>query len=198
MTSSHAIIVNEKTLYEGFNTLKEYDLKPLSLKDQKVHLPAMNREVLHCTDSIAVLIYVRSADSFLLCQQFRTGVFFNEEERDPYILEIPAGMVDPGYTPEETAIKEVREETGVEISSVECISLSFASTGRITEKVWIYYAELQETPEIGHFGNADESEDIKTHLIPRTEVYARIKNMDIIHSPTISSVYWYKAEKDCA
>ena len=169
MTSSHAIIVNEKTLYEGFNTLKEYDLKPLSLKDQEIHLPAMNREVLHCTDSIAVLIYVRSADSFLLCQQFRTGVFFNIEERDPYILEIPAGMVDPGYTPEETAIKEVREETGVEISTVECISLSYASTGRMTEKTWLYYVEIQDTPETGHFGNADESEDIKTHLIPRAE-----------------------------
>lgn len=196
MTSPFAEIISEKTLYSGFNILKEYDIKVRSLKDQSISLPPMNREVLHCTDSIAVLIYVKSADSFLLCQQFRTGVFFNAEERDPYILEIPAGMVDPGYTPEQTAIKEVEEETGVKIDSVECFSLSYASTGRITEKTWFYYAELDEAPETGIFGNEEESEDIKTHLISRTKAYEMLAKLDIVHAPTISALYWYKAEKD--
>jgi 8-oxo-dGTP pyrophosphatase MutT (NUDIX family) len=38
--------------------------------------------------------------------------------RDPAVLALPKGLVDAGEKPEETALREVREETGVEASLV--------------------------------------------------------------------------------
>ena len=78
MTQSQAEIINEKVVFKGFNQINEYDLKVRSLKNPDKLLPPMNREVFHVEYAVAVLIYVRSADSVLICQQFRTGVFFNE------------------------------------------------------------------------------------------------------------------------
>ena len=196
MTQSQAEIINEKVVFKGFNQINEYDLKVRSLKNPDKLLPPMNREVFHVEDAVAVLIYVRSADSFLICQQFRTGVFFNEEGRDPFIFEIPAGMIEKGLSPKDTALKEVEEETGLKIEHVEQFQIAYNSTGRMTEKTYLYYAEVDSIPNTGMYGVEDEGEEIKTHLIPREKVYEMIKDGTIIHAQTLLALYWYRTVKD--
>ena len=196
MTQSQAEIINEKVVFKGFNQINEYDLKVRSLKNPDKLLPPMNREVFHVEDAVAVLIYVRSADSFLICQQFRTGVFFNEEGRDPFIFEIPAGMIEKGLSPKDTALKEVEEETGLKIEHVEQFQIAYNSTWRRTEKTYLYYAEVDSIPNTGMYGVEDEGEEIKTHLIPREKVYEMIKDGTIIHAQTLLALYWYRTVKD--
>lgn len=196
MTQRAAEIINKKIAFKGFNQINEYDLKVRSLNDPNKLLPPMNREVFHIEDAVAVLIYVRACDSFLICQQFRTGVFFNEEDRDPFIFEVPAGMIEKGLSPAETALKEVEEETGIKIEHVEQFQIAYNSTGRMTEKTYLYYAEVDSIPNTGMYGVEDEGEEIKTHLIPREKIYEMIKDGTIIHAQTLLALYWYRTEKD--
>ena len=64
------------------------------------------------TDPEGVLVYGIDADDptrILMIHQYRYPV-------DRYLYELPAGLIEEGETPEEAAIREIREETGMEFS----------------------------------------------------------------------------------
>ena len=57
-----------------------------------------------------------------------------------FTLELPAGHIEPGETPEEAARKELCEETGCEADSFELLGKHSPSTARFTNLMWIYFA----------------------------------------------------------
>lgn len=197
MSYPKAIILNETQLFKKFNDLREYDLQPPSLADGKDYAQPINREVLHCEDSVNVLIYASRIDSFILCEEFRTGAFFNGEE-NPFIMSSVAGMVDDGFTPEETAFKEVHEEAGIQktdISAMTFITYAYSSPGRLTEKTYIYLAEIDFEPEAGIFGLPEEGEEIKTHIITRDKTFEMLDNHQILNAPTCIALNWFRCHR---
>ena len=62
-------------------------------------------------------------------------------ERDGYVWSLPKGTPEEGETREETALREVREESGLEVrilSYFAAISYSFVRTGERIEKTVHY------------------------------------------------------------
>lgn len=80
-----------------------------------------------------VVLALDGAGRILLVRQFRPAV-------DQETLELPAGMVDPGYTPEETARKELLEETGYDAGPLEQLAVLSASTARFRNRMWCFLA----------------------------------------------------------
>jgi ADP-ribose pyrophosphatase len=149
----------------------------------------IKRELLKTTDSVLVLLFAPEIDSFLFCQQFRTGVFFNNTGDDPFILECVAGAIDEG-APENTAIKEVFEETGIKITQLEKIASVYKSPGIMTEKNHLFYAEVNGTPQTGFYGVDDE--DIRTHVMRRKEAYQLMDDMKIMDMATLLALTWFR------
>ncbi|WED42853.1 NUDIX domain-containing protein [Legionella cardiaca] len=190
MTKKIKCIVKEN-LHEGYLRVTRYDLEVPSLDPKKESIKMTNRELVEGADSILVLIYVPAADSFVFCQEFRIGVWSNQSQDDPFILECVSGTIDANDGPEETACKEVYEETGLTISTVIPIAIAYKSPGLMTEKCYLYYAELAEIPDTGFYGT--ESEEIKTQLIPRAEIYQFMDDMKIMDGATLIALNWFRA-----
>lgn len=64
-----------------------------------------------------------------------------------HALELPAGMIDDGETPLETAIRELKEETGFVVAreSLKYVGTVYSSSGISTERLFLYIAFLPES-----------------------------------------------------
>jgi ADP-ribose pyrophosphatase len=90
-------------------------------------------------------------------------------------LELPAGLVgdedDKGV--EETAVKELEEETGFTAERIEVIGEFFSSPGMVSEGFTLVRAHgLRKVGD----GGGNEHEDIEVHLVPRAEVPAFVES----------------------
>jgi ADP-ribose pyrophosphatase len=85
-------------------------------------------------------------------------------------LELPAGLVgdtDPNATVEDTAIKELEEETGFTADRIERLGEFYASPGMLSEGFTLVRAH--GVRKIGD-GGGDENEDINVHLVERADI----------------------------
>lgn len=76
-------------------------------------------------------------------------VVFVRQYRHPtrkYVLELPAGKLDPGELPAETAARELEEELGLVAGRVEQLSEFYTTPGFCAERLWVFLAtDLRET-----------------------------------------------------
>ena len=76
-------------------------------------------------------------------------VAFVSQYRHParrYVLELPAGKLDPGERPAETAARELEEELGVVAGRMEQLSEFYTTPGFCAERLWVFLAtDLRET-----------------------------------------------------
>lgn len=89
-------------------------------------------------------------------------------------IEMPAGLVgdedDKGV--EETAIKELEEETGFTADHIEVIGEFFSSPGMVAEGFTLVRARgLRRVGE----GGGNDHEEIEVHLVPRDDIPAFVE-----------------------
>lgn len=105
--------------------------------------PDREREVVRHPGSAVVLAYSKPG-LVILIRQFREAV------RDE-MLELPAGIRDEAEDVEDTARREMREETGYEVTSLQRLARIHTSPGVIDEEVHVFTgrAERAGEPEDG-------------------------------------------------
>jgi ADP-ribose pyrophosphatase len=114
-------------------------------------------------DIRAVVILAEYDGKVILVDQPRAGP-------DCRCVELPAGLVgdtDPDATIEDTAIKELQEETGFTAERVERLGDFYSSPGMLAESFTL--VRLHGVRKIGE-GGGDESEDINVHLVARADI----------------------------
>ena len=109
----------------------------------------------------AVVIAATYNNKLVLTKEFRIPL-------KSYEIGFPAGLIDNGETPEETARRELKEETGLIIDKIESISPPIYSSAGITNES-VYMVICTAKGDINQDGN-ESSEDINTYLKTRTEV----------------------------
>jgi ADP-ribose pyrophosphatase len=57
-----------------------------------------------------------------------------------WLLEVPAGKLDPGEPPESCAVREVEEETGYRPGALEPLGWVWTTPGFTDEKIWLFLA----------------------------------------------------------
>ena len=117
-------------------------------------------------DASLVLPYDPRTDQILVLEQFRMAPFARGD-KNPWLYEPVAGMIDLGETPQDCAIREAKEEADLDISQLIPISKSYPSPGGSTTffHSFLGLCNLDNyNTKIG--GVADENEDIRPHILP--------------------------------
>lgn len=80
-------------------------------------------------------------NQIVLVRQYRPAI-------ERVTLELPSGLLDPGETPEATALRELAEETGHVVDSAQHIGTLIPDTGRYENRLWCYAARnARPSPE---------------------------------------------------
>src|SRR5947209_12145551 len=92
-----------------------------------------------------------------------------------FLLELPAGKLDPGERPEETAARELEEELGVVAERMEPLSEFYSTPGFCDEKLWVFLATgLRETAR-----RCEDDEIIEIVRVPFGRALEMIASRDI-------------------
>ena len=83
---------------------------------------------LRIVDYVGILA-ITPDQRILAVRQYRPAV-------EQYTVEFPAGMVDAGENPLETARRELLEETGYEADKIELLGDMLTDTGRLANRIW--------------------------------------------------------------
>ena len=128
-------------------------------------------------DPVVAIVPIDSDGNVVLVRQYRlaTGVV---------LLEVPAGGVDPGETPEDAAQRELAEEIGMRAGSLERLAEFYVSPGFLTEYVHAFLAtDLRDSP-----AEADEDEDIAVVRMPLADAVAMAERGELRDAKSIAGL----------
>ena len=113
------------------------------------------RELVEHRDG-AVIMALKPDGKLIMERQFRKPV-------ETVVFEAPAGKIDEGETPEEAALRELKEETGYTAGAIRLLTSMWPSVGFLDEKLYIYLCTNLEAGET----ELDENEaiDIEEHHV---------------------------------
>ena len=122
---------------------------------------------------VMVVPYHKIKEKLVVIKEFRIPL------RD-YEYSFPAGLIDDGETPEIAAIRELKEETGLNVDKITLISpASYSSAGLTDEALNIVFVEC--SGEIDYSDNGS-SEDIEVFLMGEKEIETLLKRQDVLFS----------------
>jgi GDP-mannose pyrophosphatase NudK len=142
------------------------------------------REVYDRGNGAAILLYNTSKKTVILTRQFRLPTFLNGNTSG-MMIEVCAGLLDED-NPEACIIRETEEETGYRISKVQKVVETYMSPGAVTEILYLFLGEYNESMKVSEGGGLDsEQENIEVLEYTFDQAYAMIESGEILDAKTI-------------
>jgi ADP-ribose pyrophosphatase len=162
--------LSEETIFQGkLITLK---LRQSSLTDGRL----VQREIV-ATRGAVVIVPLTASNEVRLVKQFRAGV-------EGWMIELPAGTLEPNENPDLAAPRELLEETGDQAATWQKLGGFYSAPGILTEYLHLYLAtNLTPGPNQLEF-----DEHIEVLTIPWPEAMAMIGRGEIEDAKTIAGL----------
>ena len=159
-------ILDSKEVFRG----RVFDVTVDTIREgEKIY----ERDVVHHPGS-AVIVPVFDDGTVALVRQYRHPAV-------RYLLEVPAGTLNKGESPEEAAARELEEELGVVAGNMIALSEFFVSPGFCEEKMWVYLAtSLTKTAQ-----RLEDDELIEIVCVPFSRALEMISDGEIQDAKTI-------------
>ena len=184
MNSAHVQITEEKLLSDNWYVLKRYTFNYLGKNGQWT---TQQREAYDRGNGATILLHNPQTDRVILTRQFRLPTYVNGNcdggPTSGMLIETCAGLLDDD-DPETAIIREMEEETGYRIQSVQKVMEAYMSPGSVTEKLFFYLAEYTADTDKNAGGGIDE-EEIDILEMPLSQAVAMMKSGEIRDGKTI-------------
>jgi ADP-ribose pyrophosphatase len=133
-------------------------------------------------------------DEVVLIEQFRIGA--GEDPSGPWMIEIIAGLQEPGESAEEVIYREAIEEAGCTVTSLVPIHQYYSSPGSSNEQVLTYIARTETQGLGGIHGIDDEGEDIRVHIVSSDRAFEWMDQGRIDSAMPIVALQWFRLNRD--
>ncbi|MCN4144466.1 MAG: NUDIX domain-containing protein [Thiohalomonas sp.] len=190
-------IIQKKTGYNGFFSINQYTLQHgLFGGGQSRELTRVCFERGH---AVGVIAYDPWQDNIVLLEQFRIGAFVNMNEQinnemdpsqSPWLLEIIAGIVEPGESQIEVAHREAEEEAGLKLLALEAIGDFYCSPGGTSETIQLYCACVNSEGAGGIHGLDEEGEDIQVRVVSFADAVQLLENGHLNNASAMIAMQW--------
>jgi ADP-ribose pyrophosphatase len=159
-----------------------YDGSLLHVRRDRVRLPdggeAVREYIVH--PGAVLMVPVLDDGRLVVERQFRYPI-------GRVLLEFPAGKIDPGETPEQTALREMIEETGYEAAALTPLCVLHPVVSYSTETIRCFVAR-----GLRHVGaNLDHGEFLEIHMMRLDEMLAALDRGEISDAKTIAALLLY-------
>ncbi|MFC4804387.1 NUDIX hydrolase [Filifactor villosus] len=177
-------MMNKETTID---TKKVYTGKIVNLRVDTVEITGRGyaqRELISHRGGVCC-VAITDENKILFVKQFRKAV---EKE----LIELPAGTLEAGETPDQAVVREVREETGYAICDVRPVSEFYPTPGYSDEKGHLFVASATERGEM----RPDADEDIEVLEFTLEEAIEKIERGEIVDAKTIMGIALYRLMRD--
>lgn len=181
----------------------------------------MTREVFERGHAVGVLLYDPDRDVVVLIEQFRIGAYAVQSSRglarvtpvgmrshderttprflrrvSPWLMEVVAGIVEKGESPEDVARRESREEAGCEILDLVHVCDYMVTPGGSTETVILFCGRVR-APRHGSIHGIDvEHENIRVHVVSSARALKWLDSGLVCNSMIVIALQWFRLNRD--
>ncbi|VBB69364.1 ADP-ribose pyrophosphatase [invertebrate metagenome] len=180
------------TAYKGFFRIDHYCMRH-RLYDGSWG-PVLERELFERGHAVAVLLYDPHRDTLVLIEQFRLGAM--AVGWNPWLLEVVAGIIESGETAEQVAHREVREESGCEMTALERVGHYLVSPGGSTETVELFCGRVDSVHAGGVHGRVEEGENIRVVVIPADAALGMLTQGAFNNGAILIVMLWFALHRD--
>lgn len=179
-------IITREVVYGGFFSLERYRFRHRLFNGSMSK--EIVREVFERGHAAVLLPYDPQRDTVVLVEQLRLPAL--NSSPTPWLLEMVAGMIEPGETVEEVVRREALEEAGVVIGRSKPVLSYLASPGGSSERLSIMIGEVDASKASGIHGLAEEDEDIRVHAVSREQAYRWVAEGVIDNAASVIALQW--------
>jgi len=185
-------IIEQKTVFQGYFRIDRYRLRHRLFAGG--WSGEVMREIFERGHAAAVLPYDPARDTVALVEQFRIGAL--SAGRDPWMIEVVAGIIDAGETPEGVVRREALEESGVTLTALAPMYTFLASPGGTSETCALYCGRADLAQAGGIHGLAEENEDIRVLILPADEAFALLAQGKVENATAVIALQWLALHRD--
>ncbi|MGM0632870.1 MAG: NUDIX domain-containing protein [Pseudomonadota bacterium] len=187
-------VLERTTLYSGF-----FSLEKLRLRHRRYEggwTDELDRELFVRPPAVGVLLFDPRRREVVLIEQCRVGAVDVVEQSlpgspdSPWLLELVAGLVEPGEQASDVAHRESMEEAGCRIERLIPMPGYLSSPGGSNEWITLFCGLLDAGQVGGIHGLDSEHEDIRPMRLTMEELEAALERGRLNNAMTLIAIQW--------
>ncbi|WP_203651390.1 NUDIX hydrolase [Secundilactobacillus yichangensis] len=163
---------------------KQYQGPVFSVEQCEVDTPdglSVERDLIHTAPTITILA-LTDDQQVVITSEYRVGI--NADS-----LSLPAGIINPGESPEEAAKREFQEETGYLAQSADVMTTVTSSEGFMDQTAALVLVHFN--PAMRTHTNFDADEFVTAQLVDLKQVIKWIKVGKISTAQALAAIGYY-------